>query len=89
MSIKVNIPPIIQGDLTKDWAIAEVSGTTVGRCLKYLVKKLPYIEKELFAKSGKLHGFIFLRVNELSLTRELNKPVKNGDEIRIIRFVSG
>ncbi|MFC1994152.1 hypothetical protein ACFLVI_02695 [Chloroflexota bacterium] len=89
MSIKVNVPPSFQGDLTKKWTIVEVKGTTVGQCLKYLVKKLPYIGKELFAENCKLCDDIFLRVNRSWPNRELNKPVKNGDEIIIIHLPPG
>ena len=68
--------------------IIHVEGTTVGECLRDLVKKYPALEKEIF-KSGKLNSLIEVYLNgESAYPNELIKPVKEGDKISLVYMLS-
>jgi len=89
MSIKVNIPLFLQ-PVTGGVKVAEVSGSTVGECLKHLVEQFPLIEKELFDVNGKLPGYYDIYVNgESTYPEELAKPVKDGDELHMLVMIDG
>ncbi len=89
MSIKVNIHPALQ-QFSNGQETAEVNGNTVGQCLNDMVKQFPGIEKGLFSKDGKLLDFVDIFVNEeSSFPKELDKPVKDGDELYITLIIVG
>ena len=89
MSIKVNIPYFFH-HLTNGVKATEVNGSTVGECLKHLVKQFPSIEKAIFDENSKLHSYLEIYINEESAyPRELTKPVKPGDELYILLMVDG
>lgn len=70
--------------------VIEVEGKNVGECLAELVRQYPPIEKKLFEKKGKLRGYLEIYVNGKSaFPKELDHPVVDGDEIRIIVFGAG
>ena len=87
MSVKVNLHPYLTE--TTD-AQVELEGTNVGECLKNLVGRFPAMQTKLFGKSGKLHGYIEILVNAQStFPQELAYPLKDGDEVTILVFLSG
>ncbi len=89
MSIKVNIRPGLQ-HFTSDQEIIEVNGSTVGECLNHLVRQFPGIKEGLFERNGKVHDYIDIFVNgESSYPEEMTKPVKDGDELYILRVIGG
>lgn len=89
MGIKINIPLYLRS-FTNNLEAVEVNGNTVGECLNHLVKQLPSIEEALFDKDGKLHHYVDIYVNkESAYPEELAKPVKDGDELRILYVISG
>ena len=89
MSIKMNIPSYLRSS-TNNVEVVEVNGSTVGECLSHLVKQFPSIEKALFDKNGKLHSYIDMYVNnESAYPEELARPVKDGDELRILYIIGG
>ena len=90
MSITVNLHPILYG-FTNGEKTAEVNGRTVGECLTQLVAQFPGIERGLFNKeNGKLLSTISIWVNmEDAYPEELEKPVKDGDDIHITALISG
>jgi molybdopterin converting factor small subunit len=68
----------------------DVQGDTVGRALADLIRQYPAMEKELFDKNGKLHGHIEIYLNaESAFPGELEKSVKQGDDIQIVTFLAG
>jgi len=68
----------------------EVEGKDVGECLAALIEQYPPIEKKLFEKKGKLRGYLEIYVNGKStFPKELDHPIVDGDEIRIIVFGAG
>jgi len=89
MSIKIEIPSYLQ-PYTNNMEVVEVNGSTVGGCLNHLVKQFPGIEKMLFAKNGKLFGYVAIYINgEDAYPKELAKPVKDGDELDILYIIGG
>ena len=89
MSIKINIPSYLQS-FTGGMEVVEVSGSTVGGCLKHLVEQFPGMEEMLFGKNGKLHGYVGIYINEEdAYPEELAKPVKDGDELHILYLIGG
>ncbi len=68
--------------------IIEVTGNTVGECLKELVKKYPPLDKEIF-KNGKLNSLIEVYLNGASAyPNELARPAKDGDKISLVYMLS-
>ena len=89
MSVKINIRPGMQ-HLTGDREVVEVEGGTVGECLDHLVRLYPGTESELFDKDGKVLNYVDIYVNgKSSYPEELTKSVKGGDELYILRVISG
>ncbi len=89
MSVKIDIPSYLQ-PLTNNMEVVEVNGSAVGGCLDHLVKQFPDIEKMLFAKNGKLFGYVGIYVNaEDAYPEELAKPIKDGDELHILYIIGG
>ena len=89
MSIKIDIPSYLQA-FTGNKEVVEVKGSTVGDCLKHLVEQFPDIKPMLFGKDGKVLSYLSIYVNEEDMyPEELNKRVKDGDELHIPYVVVG
>ena len=89
MSVKINIPHLFQSS-TNGVKEARVNGNTVGECLKDLVMQFSQFEEQLFDKDGKLLKHIDVYINrESTYPEELTKPVNDGDEIHIVKLISG
>ena len=87
MSVKVTLHPYLtEGGEAK----VDLDGKTVGDCLKNLVARFPVMRTKLFAKPDKLHGYIEILVNaQPTVPLELAYPLKDGDEVAILVFLSG
>jgi len=89
MSIKIHLDTVLSYFINSQEVVV-VRGNTVGECLNHLVKQFPAIEKMLFAKNGKLLGYVGIYVNgEDAYPDELAKPVKDGDELHILYILGG
>jgi sulfur-carrier protein len=89
MSVKININPFLT-HITNNQSVVEVSGNTIGQCIQQLVTRFPELKKWLFKKNGKLSNLVDIYLNkESSYPLELDKPVKDGDELHIIVIISG
>lgn len=89
MSIKININPIFY-QYTNNLSVAEVNGDTVGQCLDHLGEQFPGIGQALFDKNGKLLNFVDIYVNgESTYPEELDKQVREGDELYIVITIAG
>jgi molybdopterin converting factor small subunit len=88
MSVKVNLHPYLtEGTVAPQ---VELEGKSVGECLMVLVARFPAMQAKLFAKPDKLHGYIEILVNAQStFPKELTFPLKDGDEVTILVFLSG
>ena len=87
--IKINIPAYMRS-FTNNMEVIEVNGSTVGACLNHLVKQFPGLKKQLFSKTGNLFENIIISVNgESAYPKQLAKPVKEGDELKILFIVGG
>lgn len=89
MAVTVKIPQFLE-HLTNKIRSVEVNGSTVGECLKDLVKQFPEVKKELFDDKGEVIYYVDIYLNDESTYPEtLTKPVKDGDEISIVLMLSG
>ena len=89
MSIKIGISPSLQS-FTNNMEVVEVNGSTIGECLIHLSKKFPGIENMLIIRSNKLFGPIGIYVNrDQNITRELDKPVEDGEELYLLYMIAG
>ena len=87
MSIKVHINQLICHE-TDNQRLVEVEGNTVGECLKNLEKQ--FSKLELFDKDGQLLHYYGTYVNgDSTYPDELDKPVKDGDEISLLLMLYG
>jgi sulfur-carrier protein len=87
MSVKVHLHPYLTEGTE---AQVELEGKTVGECIKGLVARFPAMQTKLFAKPDKLHGYIEILVNaQTTFPKELAYPLKDGDEVTILVFLSG
>ena len=89
MSIKIHIH-VTHRRHTNGQKTLEVEGNTVGEALKNFVTLYPGMGKELFDKNGKLLHYIEIYLNKVSAyPGELEKSLKDGDELQIITFLAG
>jgi hypothetical protein len=90
LSIKVNMfyPKLQQ--LTGPAKRLEVNGSSVGECLRDLVRQFPGAEKLLFDDSGCLLKHVFVYINaESTHPPALSTAVKEGDTLLIAVLVTG
>ena len=89
MAVKVHLHLTLR-QFTNGQEIIDVEGTTVGECLKDVVKKYPGMESSLFGKNGKLSNIVEIYVNlQSAYPNELAKQVKDGDEIHVTMMLAG
>ncbi|MFA5904650.1 MAG: MoaD/ThiS family protein [Desulfobacula sp.] len=89
MSVKIHIH-VTHRRHTNGEKTIEVEGNTVEKALNNFVTQYPGMKKELFDKNGKLLHYIEIYLNKVSAyPGELEKPLKDGDEIQVITFLAG
>jgi len=89
MSVKIHIH-LTHRQHTNGQETVEVNGTTVGEALLNFVGLYPGMKKQLFDTKGQLTHYIEIYLNkESAYPGELEKKVKDGDEIQIVTFLSG
>jgi molybdopterin converting factor small subunit len=89
VAVKVHLHLTLR-QFTNGQEIIDVKGTTVGECLKNVVKKYPGMESSLFGKNGKLSNIVEIYVNlQSAYPNELAKQVKDGDEIHVTMMLAG
>ena len=87
MSIQVRLNVPLQ-KLAGEKERVEVTGNTVKECLDDLIKRLPGSEKDIFDKDGYLRPLILIN-NSHFPQDELDREVKDGDELWIINMMHG
>lgn len=89
MSIKVHLHRT-HLQYTNGEGIIEVEGNTVGECLKNVAKKYPEMGKQIFKTKGRLNTLFEIYVDgESAYPKELEKVVKDGDDIYVTLLLSG
>jgi len=90
MSVKVRIPSPLR-TYTNGADVIEASGANVGDVLNGLKEKAAGIETRLFKAPGQLNRFVNIYVNDedIRFQKNLETPVKDGDEISIVPAIAG
>jgi len=90
MSIKVRIPSPLR-NYTQGADVVEVAGSTVGEVLNGLKEKASGIETRLFKGPNQLNRFVnvYLNDEDIRFLKNLETPVKAGDELSIIPAIAG
>jgi len=89
MAIKIRIPSPLRS-YTQGADVVESSGASVGEVLNNLKSKAAGIETRLF-KGTQLNRFVnvYLNDEDIRFLKNLETPVKEGDEISIIPAIAG
>ena len=90
MAVKVIIPTPLRVYAAKRDS-AEVSAQTVGEALGGLTTQFAELRKHLFTDDGKLRSFVnvYLNDEDIRFLKNLETPVKEGDEISIVPAIAG
>jgi molybdopterin converting factor small subunit len=89
MSVRIGLPSILQ-ELSCGSETCEVTGRTVGECIKSLEMRFPGIKNHLFDRQGKLLRIfgIYLKSNGIRPV-DMDTPVQENDELIILSFIMG
>jgi molybdopterin synthase sulfur carrier subunit len=90
MSVKVRIPSPLR-TYTKGVDSVDVEGANVGEVLNSLKTQAAGIETRLFKGPGQLNRFVnvYLNDEDIRFLKNLETPVKAGDEISIVPAIAG
>jgi molybdopterin synthase sulfur carrier subunit len=90
MSIKVRIPSPLR-TYTNGADVVESGGGSVGEVLNGLKEKANGIEARLFKGPNQLNRFVnvYLNDEDIRFLKNLETPVKEGDEISIVPAIAG
>jgi molybdopterin synthase sulfur carrier subunit len=90
MPVKVRIPSPLR-NYTNGVDVVEAQGASVGDVLNDLKTKAAGIETRLFKAPAQLNRFvnIYLNDEDIRFLKNLETPVKEGDEISIVPAIAG
>ena len=90
MPIKIRIPSPLR-NYTQGADVIETNGNSVGEVLNNLKTKAAGIETRLFKGENQLNRFVnvYLNDEDIRFLKNLETPVKEGDEISIIPAIAG
>ena len=90
MPIKVRIPSPLRS-YTNGADVVETVGSSVGEVLGALKEKASGIETRLFKGPNQLNRFVnvYLNDEDIRFLKNLDTPVKEGDEISIVPAIAG
>ena len=90
MSIKVRIPSPLRS-YTNGADVLETQGASVGEVLNSLKATAGGIETRLFKAPNQLNRFVnvYLNDEDIRFLKNLDTPVKEGDEISIVPAIAG
>jgi molybdopterin synthase sulfur carrier subunit len=91
MPVKIRIPSPLRQFTNGADTIEAASVTTVGQALDSLKSKATGIEARLFKSPGQLNRFVnvYLNDEDVRFLKNLETPVKEGDEISIVPAIAG
>lgn len=90
MSVKVRIPSPLR-NYTNGADVIQASGGSVGEVLNDLKTHAAGIETRLFKTPNQLNRFVnvYLNDEDIRFLKNLETPVKEGDEISIVPAIAG
>ena len=89
MTVEINLPPVLQA-IVNGINRVNVSGSTVGECIKEMIKRYPQLKPKLFTRRGKLRNGIQIFINrEDAYPEPLSRPARDGDKIYLSHIVFG
>jgi molybdopterin converting factor small subunit len=89
MTVRIHLDLALQ-KVTDGKKAVEVSGRTVGECIGVLIETYPDLESFLFDPGGIFKSYIGVYVNlQSTYPREMDTPVKDGDEIHLFMIFAG
>lgn len=90
MSIKVRIPSPLRS-YTNGADVVEARGASIAEVLDSLKSQAAGIESRLFKAPNQLNRFvnIYLNDEDIRFLKNLDTPVKEGDEVSIIPAIAG
>jgi len=90
MAVKVRIPSPLR-NYTNGADIVEANGSSVGEVLGDLKTRAAGIETRLFKSPAQLNRFVnvYLNDEDIRFLKNLETPVKEGDEISIVPAIAG
>jgi molybdopterin converting factor small subunit len=89
MSVRVKLPSVLQ-EFSCGAETCEVTGQTVGECIKSLEMRFPDIKNHLFDRQGKLLRIFGIYLNSNGIRPvDLDTPVQENDELIILSFIMG
>ena len=90
MAIKIRIPSPLR-NFTQGADVVEVSGGNVAEALGSLKEKAAGIETRLFKGPNQLNRFVNVYLNDEDIRhlKNLETPVKDGDELSIVPAIAG
>ena len=90
MSVRVRIPSPLR-NYTNGADVVETQGGSVGEVLNNLKTTASGIETRLFKGENQLNRFVnvYLNDEDIRFLKNLETPVKEGDEISIVPAIAG
>jgi len=90
MAVVVRIPTVLRPTTGNKDEISAPPGT-VGAVLEALGKQYPEFRSRITGESGKLRPYLNVFVNDedIRFAKDLDTPVKDGDEVSIIPSIAG
>ena len=90
MVVQVRIPTPLK-KLAGEQDVIKAEGKTVGEVLQWLTETYPGLQERLRDEKGEVRRFINVYVNneDIRFVKNLETPVKDGDQISIIPAIAG
>ncbi|MDB5328956.1 MAG: moaD [Phycisphaerales bacterium] len=90
MSVKVRIPSPLRS-YTNGADVVEAQGASIAEVLDSVKASAPGIETRLFKGPAQLNRFVnvYLNDEDIRFLKNLETPVKEGDEISIVPAIAG
>jgi molybdopterin synthase sulfur carrier subunit len=90
MPVVVRIPTVLRPTTGNKDEITAPAGT-IGAILEALGKQYPEFRSRITAESGRLRPYLNVFVNDedIRFAKDLETPVKDGDEVSIIPSIAG